>query len=42
MYGVKNTLDRINCRLNITGKNKISELEATDTIQNGNREKREF
>lgn len=42
MCGVKNTLDRINCRLNVIGENKISELEAIETIQNGNREKREF
>ena len=39
---VKNTLNWTNCRLNITGNNKISEPEGIDTIQNRNREKREL
>lgn len=37
MCVVRITLARINCTLNITVKNKISELEAMDTIQSGNR-----
>ena len=42
IWRVKTTLDCTNCRLNITGNNKISKPEGIDTIQNRSREKREF
>ena len=42
IWRVKTTLDQTNCRLNITGNNKISKPEGIDTIQNRSREKREF
>lgn len=39
MQEVKNTLNWTNCRLNITGNNKISEPEGIDTIKQKQRER---